>query len=196
MPLQNRVTPLSEIVAYTEHGLFMGNRGCLHDDNRQIVRHFKSKRWIICLTSFNDRKRALMSPKQYTELFFLDEATALAAGHRPCFTCRQKEHASFKEAWVNGNPNSGLTDKSSIDKVDTQLHYERLTPDGQQQTYRAALGELPSGTFSPQKNVRAHCFAGRKAYSSGRRAVTNRHRLSTMIPACLSFTPPVPLRRD
>ncbi len=148
MPLQNRVTPLNEIVSYPDHGLFMGNRGCLHDDNRKIVRHKCSvKRWIICLTSFKDRKRRLMSPEQYTELFFLDEVTALAAGHRPCAECRRGDYRLFKEAWINGNPNSGLTDKSSIDNVDAQLHRERLTADGQQQTYRATLRELPSGTF-------------------------------------------------
>ncbi len=148
MPLQNRVTPLSKIVAYPERGLFMGNRGCLHNDNQQIIRQKCSvKRWVTCLTSFKDRMRALMSPRQYTELFFLDEATALAAGHRPCAECRRKDYRCFKEAWINGNPNSGLTVKSSINGIDAWLHRERLTPDGQQETYTDVLRELPSGTF-------------------------------------------------
>jgi len=81
MPLPNRVTPLGEIVAVPERGMFMGNRGCLHDDQRRIVRQFTSyKAWITCLTDFKGRKRKPMSPGQYTELFFLDEATALAGG--------------------------------------------------------------------------------------------------------------------
>jgi hypothetical protein len=141
-------TSLNKIVAYPEHGLFMGNRGCLHNDNQQIVRQKCSvKRWIICLTSFKDRKRSLMAPRQYTELFFLDEATALAAGHRPCFECRRRDYRCFKATWVNGNPESGLTTKSSINKVDAWLHHERLTKDGQQETYTAVLRDLPSGTF-------------------------------------------------
>jgi len=148
MPLQNRVTPLNEIVAYPEYGMFMGNRGCLHNDNQQIVRRKCSvKRWIICLTSFEDRKRSLMAPRQYTELFFLDEATAMAAGHRPCAECRRQDYLRFKESWVSGNPGSGLTIKSSIDKVDAWLHRERLTSDGQQGTFTAVLRDLPSGAF-------------------------------------------------
>jgi hypothetical protein len=148
MPLQNRVTPLSKIVAYPERGLFMGNRGCLHNDNQQIVRQQCSvKRWVTCLTSFKDRMRTLMSPGQYTELFFLDEATALAAGHRPCAECRRNDYRCFKEAWINGNPESRLTVKSSIKMVDAWLHRERLTKDGQQETYTAVLRDLPPGTI-------------------------------------------------
>ena len=148
MPLQNRVTPLSEIVAYPDRGLFMGNRGCLHNDNRQIVRHACSvKRWIICLTSFKDRKRCLMSPEQYTELFFLDEATALAAGHRPCAECRRQDYRSFKEAWVSGNRNTGVTVGSRVESIDDRLHGERLTSEGEQETYMGVLRDLPSGTF-------------------------------------------------
>ena len=156
MPLQNRVTPLNEIVAYPEHGLFMGNRGCLHNDNQQIVRQKCSvKRWVTFLTSFKDLMRALMSPRQYTELFFLDEATALAAGHRPCAECRRKDYRCFKEAWVSGNPESRLTVNSSINGIDTWLHSERLTPDSQQETYIAVLRDLPSGTFLTIPNCQA-----------------------------------------
>ena len=90
-PLQNRVTPFNELVADRSYvGTFMGNRGVLHNDHRQIVRHWRSeKRWIICLTKFKGRQRELMFPGLYTELFFLDEPTALAAGHRPCAECRR-----------------------------------------------------------------------------------------------------------
>jgi hypothetical protein len=89
MPLQNRVDPFGRIVRYPERGLLMGNRGGqLHDDDGAIVREHASNSWITCAPDFRDRKRELMAPGQYTELFFLDEATALAAGHRPCFECR------------------------------------------------------------------------------------------------------------
>lgn len=96
-----------------------------------------------------------MGPRQYTELFFLDEATALAAGHRPCAECWRQDYVRFKEAWVSGNPNSGLTVKSSIDKIDAWLHRERLTLDRQQQTYMAVLRDLPSGTFFTIPNCQA-----------------------------------------
>lgn len=149
MPLQNRVTPLNEIVAVSERGmLFMGNRGCLHDSNRRLVRQTCSiKRWIICQTSFKGRRRVLMSAGQYTELFFLDEATALAAGHRPCAECRRQDYNRFKAAWINGNADSGLTVRSNIDDIDACLHGDRLTSSGQQPTYDAVLGELPPGTI-------------------------------------------------
>src|SRR5579872_7606058 len=84
MPKRNRVTPFGEIIATPERGLFMGNRGMLHDDEGRIKRPWLLKRWIVCELEFRGRKREVMSPGRYTELFFLDEATAFAAGHRPC----------------------------------------------------------------------------------------------------------------
>jgi hypothetical protein len=84
MPLRNRVTPTSEIIADPARGSVMGNRGSLHDAEGRIVRSHEGRRWIFCLLSFNGRRRQVMKPGSYTELFFLDEATALAAGHRPC----------------------------------------------------------------------------------------------------------------
>jgi len=92
MPLQNRVTPLGELVAVTERGLVYGNRGCLHDRDGRIRRRYAVKRWIACRLEFKGRRRkALLQPGRYTELFFLDEATAFAAGHRPCAECRRAE---------------------------------------------------------------------------------------------------------
>src|SRR5215472_6923798 len=88
MPLQNRVTPYGEIVAVPEHGLLMGNRGILHDDAQRIVRSWQVRRWIACRTAFRGRRRQVMQAHSYTELFFLDEATAFSAGHRPCAECR------------------------------------------------------------------------------------------------------------
>jgi hypothetical protein len=88
MPRQNRVTPFGEIVATPERGTFLGNRGVLHDQAGNIRRAWQVERWLLCLLEFRGRKRAIMTPGHYTELFFLDEATGLAAGHRPCAECR------------------------------------------------------------------------------------------------------------
>src|SRR5512132_2006606 len=98
MPLQNRVTPFGNLVAVAGRGLLMGNRGRLHDSDRRIVRSAQGRRWIACLTSFRGRRRAVMSPGSYTELFFLDEAVALAAGHRPCAECRHEDYVRFRAA--------------------------------------------------------------------------------------------------
>jgi hypothetical protein len=95
VPRQNRVTPFGEVVAVPERGSFMGERGVLHDDEGRIRRAWQLKRWIVCVLEFRGRKRRVMTPGRYTELFFLDEATALAAGHRPCAECR---HARFVPA--------------------------------------------------------------------------------------------------
>src|ERR1700743_3660322 len=101
--LQNRVDPQGNIIKTTARGAWMGNRGQLHNEQRQIVRPFKLKAWLTCLLQFNGRKREVMSPQRYTELFFLDEATAFAAGHRPCFECRRKDYDLFKSFWLQGN---------------------------------------------------------------------------------------------
>ncbi|MCH8830686.1 MAG: hypothetical protein IID45_14005, partial [Planctomycetes bacterium] len=122
MPLQNRVTPFGRIIAVPNRGMFMGNRGCLHDDQRRIVRQVCSyKAWVACLTEFRGRKRKLMTPGQYTELFFLDEATALAAGHRPCGECRRTDYQRFKKAWLDGNPDAGLGVNPVIKLIDQHL---------------------------------------------------------------------------
>ncbi len=148
MPLQNRVTPFGEIIAVPDRGMFMGNRGRLHNERRQIARQVTPYRaWVVCQTRFKDRKRQLMAPKHYTELFFLDEATALAAGHRPCFECRRKDYQRFKSAWLAGNPDSNLDSRSGIEPIDRQLHAERLTEAKTKRTYRAAVHALPDGTM-------------------------------------------------
>src|SRR5437899_3068734 len=100
MPLQNRVTPFGDLIATEARGLLMGNRGRLHDAGRRIVRYAQGRRWIACLTSFRGRRRTVMSPGSYTELFFLDEAVALSAGHRPCAECRRQDYLRFQPAWA------------------------------------------------------------------------------------------------
>jgi hypothetical protein len=106
-----------------------------------------SKRWIVCVLAFRGRHRTMMTPGRYTELFFLDEATALAAGHRPCRECRYKDHERFKAAWLRGNRALGLPAGASIDAIDAVLHRERVTSDGMKKTFEAAPDALPDGVF-------------------------------------------------
>lgn len=138
MTLQNRVTPFADIVAAPGRGLLTGNRGILHDGRRKLGRRrWTHKAWICCLTEFRSRKRQVMAPGRYTELFFLDEAVAFAAGHRPCFECRREAANAYAACW-GGRPRAG--------EMDTVLHAERL--DGlRQRTRRRHAESLPDGAF-------------------------------------------------
>jgi hypothetical protein len=148
MPLQNRVDPFGKIIATPQHGTLMGNRGQLHNDHKQLLRQKCSeKRWIYCQLEFNGRKREVMAPGQYTELFFLDQPTAVAAGHRPCASCRRQEYLLFREAVAKGNPGLGIEPNSPIDAVDRAMHHDRLTELGEQKVFEARLVELPDGTI-------------------------------------------------
>ncbi len=124
MPLQNRVTPEGNIVATDARGTLMGNRGCLHDEKRQIVSKSKRDAWVTCLLEFQGRHRQVMASGQYTELFFLDEATALASGHRPCATCRRDRYDAFMSAWAKGNRGGAKTLAGEVDK---QMKQDRGT---------------------------------------------------------------------
>jgi hypothetical protein len=145
MPRQNRVTPLSDLIATPARGLVYGNRGCLHDDAGRIRRHHNGKRWIACRLRFKDWHRApLMQPGRFTELFFLDEATAFAAGHRPCALCRRADYDRFMRLWQDVHPHV----KAQADPLDAHLHDERI--DGRTRTQRhhgARIEGLPDGTF-------------------------------------------------
>jgi len=110
MPLQNRVNPEGAICHSPARGTLMGNRGCLHDGNQTITSNSKRDAWVTCLLDFKGRKRPLMKPGQYTELFFLDEATALAAGHRPCAECRRERYKAFLETWPEAGVKAGDID--------------------------------------------------------------------------------------
>ena len=148
MPLQNRVTPFGEIVAVPDRGTFMGNRGSLHNERRQLVRQLCSQKyWISCRTEFKGRKREVMRPGCYTELFFLDEATALAVGHRLCWTCRRACFRHFKAGWLDGNPEAGLGRRPTMKQIDSILHADRLTEDGKKRVFRAAIGDLADGAM-------------------------------------------------
>jgi hypothetical protein len=149
MPLQNRVTPFGELVAIPDYGAWMGNRGgCMHTSERKLTRRrWVSRRWIVCVLEFRGRRRTVMTPVRYTELFFLDEATALAAGHRPCRECRYADHQRFKAAWLRGNRRKDMGPFARIDAIDAVLHQQRVTRQGAKVTYRSRLAELPEGIF-------------------------------------------------
>lgn len=138
MPLQNRVTPLGELIAAPARGLVYGNRGCLHDETGRIRRSFAVKRWIACRLEFKDwRRTPLLQPGRFTELFFLDEATAFAAGHRPCALCRRADYGRFV-ALVGAR----------ADEIDERLHAERLDASSRERRlHRAQLRDLPDGAF-------------------------------------------------
>ena len=138
MPLQNRVTPLGDLIETPERGLVYGNRGCLHDQHGRIRRRYGVKRWIACRLEFRGWHRSpLMQPGKFTELFFLDEATALAAGHRPCALCRRADYVHLTQVWQEIHPG-----QTGADAIDAQLHEERL---GARPT--AKVAELPDGAF-------------------------------------------------
>ncbi|MFL5748210.1 MAG: hypothetical protein ACJ751_26285 [Niastella sp.] len=145
--LQNRVNPKGEIISTAARGAWMGNRGLLHNDRKEIVRPFRLLAWITCVLSFKDRKRIVMTPGLYTELFFLDEATAFSAGHRPCYECRRDDYRRFKQYWLQGNPVHPFNEKTSITEIDAILHQERLGTGNSKITFRADINELPDGTF-------------------------------------------------
>jgi len=133
MPLQNRVTPIGDLVADPARGLVYGNRGCLHDASGRIRRRYAGKRWIACRLEFRGWHRSpLLQPGRFTELFFLDEATALAAGHRPCALCRRADYDRL----------SGILGLVGADAIDEQLHGERTGP-----RPFVGLDELPDGAF-------------------------------------------------
>jgi hypothetical protein len=147
MPLQNRVDPCGTIFRTPTRGTLMGNRGgALHNESREIVRRYKSRRWIACLLEFKGRYRTVMSPRRYTELFFLDEAVALAAGHRPCAECRRERFNAFKAAWIRRD-GPGREQPPSADEMDEELHRARIDRSGRKVTYEAPLSSLPNGCF-------------------------------------------------
>jgi hypothetical protein len=148
MALQNRVDPFGEIHAVSARGALMGNRGgCLHTPGRQLTgRRWVSARWIACRLEFRGWHREVMQPGRYTELFFIDEATAFAAGHRPCMLCRNAEARRFAGAWLAGNPNAPPL--RSVDALDRALHAERVDPiTRRQRTRRAPVRGLPDGAM-------------------------------------------------
>jgi hypothetical protein len=140
VPFTNRVTPLGELIATPERGLVYGNRGCLHDAQGQIRRPFNGRRWIACRLQFRDRRRSpLLAPGRYTELFFLDEVTAFAAGHRPCAECRRGAYNRFRDI---------LGGSVGADAIDASLHSERLVSGtSRRRLHEVGFDALPDGAF-------------------------------------------------
>ena len=146
MPLQNRVTPFGEIVADPHRGLFTGNRGIIHDPATKTLlkKRWSSPAWLTCVCEFRGRRRKVMGGRSWTELFFLDEATAFAAGHRPCFYCRRDDANRFRAAWEPGN---GVADVLAPE-IDAVLHRERLDRGGKRlHALPMRLDKLPDGTM-------------------------------------------------
>jgi hypothetical protein len=145
--LQNRVNPWGQLVAVADRGTLMGNRGILHNEHKQIVRKWAHKSWVCCSVKFGDlvRPKPFSTPNNYSELFFLDEATAFAAGHRPCNFCRRERTQAFKSAWVGANRPGPLP--VSLKDIDTVMHRERTARSGEKLTFREQLSELPVGAM-------------------------------------------------
>ena len=142
MPLQNRVLPDQTIVTDPARGLLTGNRGILHDDGQTLRRRWTSTAWICCTLEWNGVRRAVMTGRTWTELFFLDEAVALAAGHRPCATCRRPAYRAFRAAWTKA-----CLPQGTAAAMDAHLHDQRLSATRQQRLHQADAATLPEGCF-------------------------------------------------
>ena len=175
MPLQNRVTPLGELIADPARGLVYGNRGCLHDESGAIRRRYAVRRWIACRLEFKGwQRRPLLQPGRFTELFFLDEATAFAAGHRPCALCRREDYERFTAIWRELHPG-----QVGADAIDAQLHAERVDPATRRhRLHEPPLEDLPDGAF---------------VLVDGRARLVLARRLLVWTPA--GYAEPLPLRR-
>jgi len=160
MPLQNRVTPDGQIVANPARGTLMGNRGgMMHRLDKTLgPKRWVSKQWITCRTSYKGRWREVMGHEGYTELFFLDEATSFAAGHRPCYECRRREAIYFAELWGEA---LGSGPRAKAGDIDITLHAERLNAEGRKATFKSQIGDLPTGAMIRWRDGIYLMFAGK-----------------------------------
>jgi hypothetical protein len=188
-PLQNRVTPTGEIIATPHRGLFTGNRGIIHDPKTKtlLTRRWASPAWLTCVCEFRGRRREVMGGRSWTELFFLDEATAFAAGHRPCFFCRRDDAVRFRGAWEEGNGVKGVRARD----IDAVLHRERLSGGNKRlHTLPKPLEQLPDGAMV-QRESEIYLIAQGRALSwspAGYRSA------QTAPQAAMLLTPPSTLR--
>ena len=149
MPRRNRVDPWGDLQAVRARGMFTGNRGCVVDDNENVVRHHGSSLWIICLTEFRGWRVPLARPRRWTPLFFLDEAVGLAAGHRPCATCRRGDYQSYRNAVVRS---LGRAEPMLAWKLNDRLKAERhrrgrgMTRAADRIVWRSPIDALPDGS--------------------------------------------------
>ena len=189
MPLQNRVTPTGEIVATPHRGMFTGNRGIIHDPATKTLlkKRWSSPAWITCVCEFRGWRRKVMGGRSWTELFFLDEATALAAGHRPCFLCRRNDAHRFRAAWEQGN---GVT-KIRAGEIDAVLHRERLDR-GKKRLHPlpTPVRELPDGAMV-QWGAASFLVLGGQALQW---SMAGYHAANGAIDSAMLLTPPSTLR--
>ena len=185
MPLQNRVTPTGDIIADPHRGLLTGNRGIIHDPATKTLlrKRWASPAWITCVCEFRGWRRKVMGGRSWTELFFLDEATALAAGHRPCFFCRRDDANCFRAAWQQGN---GVPSVLARD-IDAVLHRERLDH-GKKRLHPlpAPIGELPDGSMV-QQGMESYLIVQRKPL---RWSPAGYHTAEAAIDGAMLLTPP------
>jgi len=189
MPLQNRVTPTGDIIATPHRGLFTGNRGIIHDPETKTLlnKRWASNAWLTCVCEFRGRRREVMGGNSWTELFFLDEATAFAAGHRPCFFCRRDDAIRFRAAWEAGNRIKRVRARD----IDAVLHRERLSGGKKRLHARTMpLEELPDGTMVQQGNESYLIVQGRTLQWSPAGYLKAR----TALQAAMLLTPPSTLR--
>jgi len=188
MPLQNRVTPTGEVIATPHRGLFTGNRGIIHDPaTRTLLRkRWSTPAWLTCVCEFRGRRREVMGGRSWTELFFLDEATAFAAGHRPCFFCRRDDANRFRAMWEQGN---GVSDPPAAE-IDAVLHRERFASGKKLHPLPMRLQQLPDGAMVQQGSESYLIARGRAllwspaGYSRAERALAD----------AMLLTPPSTLR--
>jgi hypothetical protein len=148
MPRRNRVDPWSDLHAVAPRGLFTGNRGCVVDDHEQVVRHHGSSLWITCVTEFRGWRWPLARPRRWTPLFFLDDAVALAAGHRPCATCRRGDYIAYRDAVTRAtNAPSPLLGWQLNARLQAERHRRGrgLVRAGDRMVWSAQYAELPDG---------------------------------------------------
>ena len=146
MPYQNRVDPWGALHAVARRGTLLGNRGIIHDANQNIVATHILQAWITCALAYKGKRRQIMSPRTWTELFFLDEVTAFSAGHRPCAYCRRPRYNAFKTAWLQANRHLLEGQPERINRIDRIIHRERIKR-AKKVTYTAPLQSLPAGTM-------------------------------------------------
>jgi hypothetical protein len=145
LPLQNRVLPTGEIVAIPDRGMLVGNRGIIHNPATKTLlkKRWSTDAWLACVLEFRGRRRKVMGGRSWTELFFLDEATAFAAGHRPCFYCRRDDANRFRAAWEQGNRVNDML----APEIDAVLHRERLASGKKLHRLEMPIAKLPDGTM-------------------------------------------------
>ena len=189
MPLQNRVTPSGDIIATPHRGMFTGNRGIIHDPATRslLKKRWSSPAWITCVCEFRGWRRKVMGGRSWTELFFLDEATAFAAGHRPCFFCRRDDANRFRAAWEEGN---GVTDIRARE-MDAVLHGERLER-GKKRLHPLPMPvtQLPDGAMVQQGEESFVIVQGRAL----RWSMAGYRKADSAIDDAMLLTPPSTLR--